>query len=144
MQLLDSDHHLVLEKELATHSSILAWRTPWTEKPGRLEFMGSKRVGHDWSDLAHMHHLVLSHYPIAIFSNCRLGFSWFFFFFLTKILEFFGSTEMKNTNCDKSQNLQHRLNSNSPSPPIPSLLWWLILKNTRSGSRRPGSSLRSN
>ena len=36
-----------LEKELATHSSILAWRIPWTEKPGRLQSMGSQRVGHD-------------------------------------------------------------------------------------------------
>ena len=37
-----------LEKELATHSSILAWKIPWTEEPGRLESMGSQRVGHDW------------------------------------------------------------------------------------------------
>ena len=36
-----------LEEEMATHSSILAWRIPWTEKPGGLEFMGPKRVGHD-------------------------------------------------------------------------------------------------
>ena len=36
-----------LEKEMATHSSILAWRIPWTEKPGRLQSMGSHRVGHD-------------------------------------------------------------------------------------------------
>ena len=36
-----------LEKEMATHSSILAWRIPWTEDPGRLQFMGSQRVGHD-------------------------------------------------------------------------------------------------
>ena len=36
-----------LEKEIATHSSILAWRIPWTEKPGRLQSMGSQRVGHD-------------------------------------------------------------------------------------------------
>ena len=36
-----------LEKEMATHSSILAWRTPWTEEPGELQFMGSQRVGHD-------------------------------------------------------------------------------------------------
>ena len=35
------------EKEMATHSSILAWRIPWTEKPGRLQTMGSQRVGHD-------------------------------------------------------------------------------------------------
>ena len=36
-----------LEKEMATHSSILAWRIPWTEKPGGLQSMGSQRVGHD-------------------------------------------------------------------------------------------------
>ena len=38
-----------LEKEMATHSSILAWRIPWTEEPGRLQSMGSQRVGHDWA-----------------------------------------------------------------------------------------------
>ena len=37
----------LLEKEVATHSSILAWRIPWTEEPGRLQSMGSQRVGHD-------------------------------------------------------------------------------------------------
>jgi len=36
-----------LEKEMATHSSILAWRTPWMEEPCRLQSMGSQRVGHD-------------------------------------------------------------------------------------------------
>ena len=43
-----------LEKGKATHSSILVWRIPWTEEPGGLQSMGSQRVGHDWSDLAHM------------------------------------------------------------------------------------------
>ena len=37
-----------LEKDMATHSSILAWRIPWTEEPGRLQSTGSQRVGHDW------------------------------------------------------------------------------------------------
>ena len=37
----------LLEKEMATHSSILAWKIPWTEEPGRLQFMGSQRVRHD-------------------------------------------------------------------------------------------------
>ena len=37
----------LLEKEMATHSSILAWRISWTEEPGGLQSMGSKRVGHD-------------------------------------------------------------------------------------------------
>ena len=36
-----------LEKEMATHSSILAWKSPWTEEPGGLQCMGSHRVGHD-------------------------------------------------------------------------------------------------
>ena len=36
-----------LEKEMATHTSTLAWKIPWTEKPGRLQSMGSQRVGHD-------------------------------------------------------------------------------------------------
>ena len=37
-----------LEKEMATHSSTLAWKIPWTEEPGRLQSMGLQRVGHDW------------------------------------------------------------------------------------------------
>ena len=36
----------LLEKEMTTHSNILAWKIPWTEEPGRLQSMGSKRVGH--------------------------------------------------------------------------------------------------
>ena len=36
-----------LEKEMAAHSNILAWRIPWTEEPGRLQSMGSQRVGHN-------------------------------------------------------------------------------------------------
>ena len=46
-----TSHFHALEKEMATHSSVPAWRIPWTEKPGRLQSMGSRRVGHDWSDL---------------------------------------------------------------------------------------------
>ena len=38
-----------LEKEMATHSSILAWRIPWTEEPGGLQSTGSQRFGHDWA-----------------------------------------------------------------------------------------------
>ena len=37
----------VLEKEMTTHSSILAWKIPWLEEPGRLQSMGLQRVGHD-------------------------------------------------------------------------------------------------
>ena len=44
-----------LEEGMATHSSILAWRIPRTEKPGGLQSIGSQSVRQDWSDLSHMH-----------------------------------------------------------------------------------------
>ena len=44
-----------LEEGMATHSRILDWRIPQTEEPGGLQFIGSHGVGHNWSDLAHMH-----------------------------------------------------------------------------------------
>ena len=44
-----------LEEAKAAHSSILAWRTPWTEEPGGLYSIRSHRVGHDWSDLTYTH-----------------------------------------------------------------------------------------
>ena len=46
-----------LEQKMATHSSILAWKIPWTEEPGRLQPKGLQRVGHDWVT---MHTHVLS------------------------------------------------------------------------------------
>ena len=45
-------HFHALEKEMATHSSVLAWRIPGTGEPGGLPSLGSHRVRHDWSDLA--------------------------------------------------------------------------------------------
>ena len=45
-------HFHALEKEMATHSSVLAWRIPGTGEPGGLPSMGSHRVGHNWSGLA--------------------------------------------------------------------------------------------
>jgi len=38
-----------LEKEMASHSSTLAWKIPWTEEPSRLQSMGSQKVRHDWA-----------------------------------------------------------------------------------------------
>ena len=66
---LGREDHLV--KGMATHSSILAWRLPWTEEPGRLQSMGSKeseRLRHDWSNLAHMH---TSHFDLLCQLNCH-------------------------------------------------------------------------
>ena len=48
----------LLEKGTGSHSSILAWRIPWAEELGRLQSMGSQRVRHDWSNLAHAHSIV--------------------------------------------------------------------------------------
>ena len=44
---MDMNVSKLLEKAMATHSSTLAWRIPWAEEPGRLQSMGSLRVGHD-------------------------------------------------------------------------------------------------
>ena len=49
MWVLSSMHCWVSEKAMATHSNTLAWRIPGTEEPGRLQSMGSLRVGHDWA-----------------------------------------------------------------------------------------------
>ena len=46
LQTIDLDI-VILEKEMAIHSSTLAWKIPWTEEPGRLQSMGLPRVGHD-------------------------------------------------------------------------------------------------
>ena len=53
-----------LEKDMATHSSILAWKIPWMEEPGWLLSMGSQRVGHDWAT---------SLFTIAPYSNHSLS-----------------------------------------------------------------------
>ena len=44
-----------LEKEMATHCSILAWKISWTEEPGGLQATGSQRAGHNWSNLVCVH-----------------------------------------------------------------------------------------
>ena len=55
-------HFHALEKEMATHSSILVWRIPGTEEPSGLPSMGSHRVRHDWSDLAAAAAYILFHF----------------------------------------------------------------------------------
>ena len=53
LKLFDQPNTIYLEKEMATHSSILAWSIPWTEDPGGLHIMGSQRVGHDGATNSH-------------------------------------------------------------------------------------------
>ena len=77
-----------LEKEMASHSSI-TWKIPWTEEPGRLQSMGSQRVGHDWAtslhftwdnSLCNMRHWKIKHTRRSC-PESKLE-KWFFFFFL--------------------------------------------------------------
>ena len=70
-------HFHALEKEMATHSSVLAWRIPGTGEPGGLPSMGSHRFGHDWSDLAAaavacLFILVLLYQLYTVFLRCKL------------------------------------------------------------------------
>ena len=59
VQSLDQDDPL--EEEMATHSSVLVWRIPWTEEPGGLQSMGSQRVEHDRAHTCtHMHYTMSS------------------------------------------------------------------------------------
>ena len=53
VQSLGQEDHL--EKEMATHSSTLAWKIPWMEEPGRLQCMGSQRVRHNWMTSLSLH-----------------------------------------------------------------------------------------
>ena len=53
IQVWSLDWGLPLEKGMAAHSNILAWRTPWTEEPGELQSMGSHKVRHDWATNIH-------------------------------------------------------------------------------------------
>ena len=63
-------HFHALEKEMATHSSVLAWRIPGMGEPGGLPSMGSHRVGHDWSDLAAAAAAVSFH--LLFFCSCQI------------------------------------------------------------------------
>jgi len=68
-------HFHALEKEMATHSSVLAWRIPGTGEPGGLPSLGLHRVGHDWSDLAAAaaHPEKESNFPKVTWMVCKLG-----------------------------------------------------------------------
>ena len=71
-----------LEKEMATHCSILAWIIPWTEKPGGLQSMGLQRVGHNWVINTFTFNIFLGN----SFINCPSILSYFFYFFSPYIL----------------------------------------------------------
>ena len=72
-----------LEKAMATHSSILAWKSPWPEEPGRLQSMGLQIVRHDWVTLIHFHFQVICNtilvsgvQPIDLICAVLLRYKW--------------------------------------------------------------------
>ena len=70
-------HFHAFEKEMATHSSVLAWRIPGTGEPGGLPSMGSHRVGHDWSDLAAVTLYVSCSHQLPCFNESHIKFCQF-------------------------------------------------------------------
>ena len=72
-----------LEKEMATHSSTLAWRIPWTEKPGRLQSTGSQRLGHDWATSLHIYASFWHHGQQSNLVECMCSWSQGLFVFFS-------------------------------------------------------------
>ena len=64
------------EKAMAPHSSTLAWKIPWTQEPGRLQSMGSLRVGHDWATSLSLFTFMHWRIPISCLENPRDGGAW--------------------------------------------------------------------
>ena len=83
-----------LEKEMATHSSVLPWKIPWREEPGGPQFVGLQRVGHNWAiPLSfHLKTAVLCPLPLLFSTNLRL--TGFFLFYFLFILEYSCFTEL--------------------------------------------------
>ena len=94
-------HFHALEKEMATHSSVLAWRIPGTAEPGGLPFVGSHRVRHDWSDLAaaaaasFFLELFLHWSPVAYWAPTALGHSSLSVLYFYLFIQFMGSSRQE-------------------------------------------------
>ena len=91
---------------MATHSSVLAWRIPWTEKPGRLQSIGLHRVGHNWSDLARTTQILKFRWKIVDISLCLSNMFWVqrsSFLKNTLLLPRVWHVEMENYKCNFSK-----------------------------------------
>ena len=105
-----SEFMLEMEKEMATHSSILAWRIPWTEEPGRLQSTVSQRVGHDWATSLSLslhareyHTCVLSHAQVICEPmDCSLPGSTVHGIFLARILEWVAFSSSRGSSRPKN------------------------------------------
>ena len=95
-------HFHALEKERATHSSVLVWRIPGTGEPGGLPSMGSHRVGHDWSDLAaDIHGCVKSSEPLMIYFMFSIS---LYFNFISSNRGFLAKLELKRPDLHSTLN----------------------------------------
>ena len=115
-------HFHALEKEMATHSSVPAWRIPGMAEPGGLPSMGSHRVGHDWSDLA------------AAAAACyTVGACWLFVFYVWTVLSCFHCVQFFVTLWTIAYQVplfmgfcRQEYWSGLPCPPLGDLLGWGI------------------
>ena len=93
------------EKEMATHSSTLAWNIPWTEEPGTLQSMGSQRVGHDWAtSISLSFHMKRFHFISTIINgkNPTQGTSWGYIKILGEKQSFYKPSKMKQNSHKKN------------------------------------------
>ena len=116
-----------LEEGMATHSSILAWRIPWTEKPDGLQSIGSQRVGHNWSDSAHTQ----TAWKIAktyIFSLTGTKLYWKLICLCNMFLLYFPLTPKSNAaaaaakSCQSCLTLCDPTDRSPPGSPVPGIL----------------------
>ena len=84
-----------LEKEMASHSSILTWKIPWMDEPGRLQFMGSQRVGHYWVTSLHFNCGGRLSYLFLLFFGILHSNGYIFPFLLCLLLLFFSQLFVK-------------------------------------------------
>ena len=104
-----------LEKEMATPTSILAWRFPWTEEPGGLQSVGLQRVRHNWGDLARMHVLtgrlcfIVLHF-ITLHRYCFFLFFAKWMFMITQPQQVYGC-RLPNSICSLHVSVTHFDNS---------------------------------
>ena len=85
-----------LKKEMATHSSILAWKIPWTEEPGRLQSIRLQRVGYSWATSLSLSWII----AVIIQGNCTRNFYHWQHLLKTSLSDFPGGPVVKNLPCN--------------------------------------------
>ena len=133
-----------LEKEMATHSSTLAWKIPWTEEPGMLQSMGSQRVGHEWTtSLSFFLHQIPGdqrwfHNSVFCFYWSIVAIQHYFSFCCTKVNQFCMHMCLVAQSC---LTLCHPMDCSLPGSSVreisqTSILEWVAISSAR-GSSRP-------